>query len=297
MSYLTDLDSLDKLRNHFEQILREKCDYLTSSSPVIVEAIKYSTLSNSKKIRPLLIYATGIALNIEIERLDTMAIAVELIHTYSLVHDDLPAMDNDDLRRGRPTSHIKFGEANAILAGDALHSLAIEWLLSDPLLSSNDKNICAIQLLRAAGYQGMIAGQCLDLELLHKPDLTLNQLQQIHMLKTASLLSACISMPLSLSHSHTPQVKKQLQRLGSILGLVFQIQDDYLDRYGNSKDMGKSQGSDLEQDKKTFCDYYSKPELIVLMEQYYHEAQQCLSEIEQASLLSELISALACRAK
>lgn len=286
--------SLSQLQEHFEKCLTNHLDSLNSASSTIIEAIKYSAQAKSKRLRPLLIYITGLNLGIDIHQLDSAAIAIELMHTYSLIHDDLPAMDDDELRRGKPSSHIRFDEATAILAGDALQNLAIEVILEDPLIEPSQKNKMAIYLLKASGYQGMIAGQCLDIELLDSPSLTLNTLQEIHLLKTACLLNACVKLPLLMAKNVDMIMKKKLDQLGTCLGLAFQIQDDYLDRYGNSEQLGKAQGSDINTNKKTFADFYEKDALNDLIQEYYNQAQHSLSQ-HHSPLFEELITKLKAR--
>ena len=290
MTHLT----LKSLQIHFNKQLDGYLSNLSSPSNTIIDAMRYSSLSKSKRLRPLLVYATGLHLNIELATLDSIAIAIELMHTYSLIHDDLPAMDDDDLRRGKPSSHIQFNEATAILAGDALQNLAIEAVLEEPLTSDTKKNKMAIYLLRASGYQGMIAGQCLDMELLDSPSLTLSTLQEIHLLKTACLLNACIKLPLLLADNVDMITKKRLDQLGSNLGLAFQIQDDYLDRYGDSQTLGKQQGSDLTSHKKTFADFYPQAEHAALIAQYYQQAEHAL-EGNKSGIFQELLEKLKIR--
>lgn len=286
--------SLTHLQTHFEKRLTTHLDSLNSPSSTIIEAMRYSALAKSKRLRPLLIYTTGFILNIDIHLLDASAIAIELMHTYSLIHDDLPAMDDDDLRRGKPSNHIQFNEATAILAGDALQNLSIETLLEDPLNDPSKKNKMAIHLLRASGYQGMIAGQNLDMELLESPELNLTTLQEIHLLKTACLLNACVKLPLLLADNVDMLTKKCLDQVGANLGLAFQIQDDYLDRYGNTDALGKHQGSDLDVNKKTFADFYEKEALEQLINSSYEQILSSL-HMPNSHLLVDLITKLKTR--
>jgi farnesyl diphosphate synthase len=217
------------------------------------EAMRYSVLGGGKRVRPLLVYATAEALQIEPVVLDAPAAAIELMHAFSLVHDDLPAMDDDDLRRGRPTVHIKFDEATAILAADALQPLAFEVLAETPEMRARPESQRKIisALARACGSNGMTGGQSIDLASEHK---TLNaaELEHMYRLKTGRLLwvsvmSAAYCKPeLSIADLHS------LERFVDALGLAFQIRDDILDIEGTSEVIGKPQGSDEERDKATY---------------------------------------------
>ncbi len=217
------------------------------------EAMRYSVLGGGKRVRPLLVYATADALGIETKVLDAPAAAIELMHAFSLVHDDLPAMDDDDLRRGRPTVHIKFDEATAILAADALQPLAFEILADTPEMRERPEAQRQIisALARACGSNGMTGGQSIDLASEAK---TLNaaELEHMYRLKTGRLLwvsvmsAAYCKEDLSTEHLHS------LERFVDALGLAFQIRDDILDIEGTSEVIGKPQGSDEERDKATY---------------------------------------------
>lgn len=284
-------NDIESLLKHFEEQLNTYLHSAQSASPKILEAARYSTLAKSKRLRPLLVYGAGLCLDLPLEKLDSCAIAVELMHTYSLIHDDLPAMDDDDMRRGQPSCHKQYDEATAILVGDALQGMAIESVLESLILTEPDKNKIALTLLKASGYQGMIAGQELDLSRLSQPDLTLEQLQEVHLLKTGSLLHACIKIPMLLKSGLDPIIKKHLDLFGSMLGLVFQIQDDYLDKYGENALLGKTAGSDQQANKKTFADFYQQADLEALIENYYQTTETLLMELN-APLLVEIVHKL-----
>ena len=217
------------------------------------EAIRYSVLGGGKRVRPALTYATATALGIEAERGDAAACAVELIHAYSLVHDDLPAMDDDDLRRGRPTCHRAFDEATAILVGDALQVLAFRILASDSGLSEEPSiRLAMIEILaEASGTEGMAGGQALDLAAAGRR-LTTIEIEQMHARKTGALIRASVLMPAACVRDLPAIALRGLDRFGTSIGLAFQIQDDLLDVEGDSQLLGKATGADRANDKPTY---------------------------------------------
>ena len=194
----------------------------------LVDVIHYASLANAKRIRPGLVYATALALDLEFDLVDPIACAIELIHCYSLVHDDLPAMDDDDIRRGKPACHKAFGEAEAILAGNAMQALAFECLTNAKRLSDADKLEAIRMLASAAGLAGMASGQAMDIKGMDaKVELT--YLEKTHRLKTGSLMSTCITIPLACKDNCLDQVHHSLIAFASDIGLCFQIRDDILD--------------------------------------------------------------------
>ena len=214
--------------------------------------MKYGLLLGGKRVRPFLVYATGKMLGAETPALDYAAAAIESIHAYSLIHDDLPAMDNDELRRGQPTCHIAFDEATAILAGDALQAFAFEILTQAPSLSAEQKLQLVKVLAQASGVQGMCLGQSLDLISEHK-QVNLTELELIHRNKTGALLTAALKMGFICSpHFENKELEQQLERYSQAIGLAFQVQDDILDIEGDSAEIGKPVGSDLGLDKSTY---------------------------------------------
>jgi len=220
-------------------------------------AMRYSALNPGKRIRPALVYATGKMLNVDIERLDTPAVAVELIHAYSLIHDDLPCMDDDDLRRGIPTCHVKFDEATAVLAGDALQTLAFELLVNDWKVEISDsKKLAMLALLsKASGSVGMGGGQAIDLLMTNKGSNTLNDLETLesmHRMKTGALIKASVELGFLASDCEDQVVLSNLRTYSENLGLAFQIRDDILDIESDTETLGKPQGSDLDKNKLTF---------------------------------------------
>ena len=218
----------------------------------LLDAMRYSVLGGGKRVRPLLVYASGELVGAAEPELDAVAAAVELIHAYSLVHDDLPAMDDDDLRRGRPTTHRQFAEATAILAGDALQALAFEVLASDPKLSARPQAQVKMLgwLARAAGPAGMVGGQALDMAAEGR-QIDEHSLERIHRGKTGALIRASIMMPSELGGLNAEQ-RANLDVFARDIGLVFQIRDDLLEIEQDTATLGKSAGSDSGNDKSTY---------------------------------------------
>lgn len=217
------------------------------------EAMRYSATGPGKRLRPSLVYATGEALGIAPGQLDGPAAAVELIHAYSLIHDDLPAMDNDDLRRGRPTCHKAYGEATAILVGDALLTLAFETLASDLAMETSPAQRLRMvaTLAAAAGAGGMVGGQALDMAATGRRQ-NLEELETIHNLKTGALLRASVRLACLSRADLADENNTQLDHYGKCIGLAFQIQDDVLDEESDTATLGKAQGADQAQEKSTF---------------------------------------------
>ncbi len=215
-------------------------------------AMRYAVLGGGKRIRPALCYAAAEALQVPLAAVDPAAMAIELIHAYSLVHDDLPAMDDDDLRRGQPTCHRAFDEATAILAGDALQALALELLAAPQPHFPPAAQLRMVQLLtRACGSQGMAGGQALDLAAEGTPPehMALTALETVHRLKTGALMHASVRLPAELAG---PDARRHLDRFGELLGLAFQIQDDILDVAGDTAVLGKHAGMDAAHRKATY---------------------------------------------
>ena len=214
------------------------------------QAMRYAALDGGKRIRPMLVYATAQALDYDQPDLDAPACAVELIHAYSLVHDDLPAMDNDELRRGKPTCHVAFDEATAILAGDALQSLAFQLLAS----AANPDQATHLEMLRilaaASGSRGMAGGQAMDIEAVGN-SMNLPELENMHIHKTGALIRSSVQLGALAAGATTAQLGK-LDHYAKCVGLAFQIQDDILDVEGETEVLGKTQGKDQVADKPTY---------------------------------------------
>jgi len=232
--------------------------YLESALPAadqrprrLHEAMRYAVLSGGKRVRPLLVYATGDCLQIAGAKLDPVAAAIELIHAFSLIHDDLPAMDDDDLRRGRPTVHRAFDEATAILAADALQPLAFHTLGVSAALSDREKAATMSIIAAAAGSLGMTGGQSIDLASEGKT-LSADELRTMHSLKTGALLCACVMAVCELSDVIAEEQKSALQLFADNIGLAFQIRDDILDVEGETELIGKAAGADQRLAKATW---------------------------------------------
>jgi farnesyl diphosphate synthase len=243
---------LQKLIVRAENALDQRLPPTEQAPTELHRAMRYAVLGGGKRLRPLLVYAGADAFGCTGPQLDAAACAVELIHAYSLVHDDLPAMDNDALRRGRPTCHIAFGEAMAILAGDALQALAFE-LLADDLDTTIDAPTLVAMLRalgQACGAEGMAGGQALDLSAVGLK-LTLAELEHMHACKTGALIRASVQLGALLGGA-TAEQRKALDHYARAVGLAFQIRDDILDVEGDSTVIGKTAGKDAAADKPTF---------------------------------------------
>lgn len=214
------------------------------------DSMKYSITAGGKRIRPVLVMASYEAFKTDIEKTYTIASALEMIHTYSLIHDDLPAMDDDDYRRGSPTNHKKFDEATAILAGDALLTYAFEIITDDMNLNIEEKLYAISKLSKASGPEGMIAGQILDIEAESK-NVNLDELVTIHSKKTGALINFAVHLGAYLAGATREQLY-YLDEYASNIGLLFQVQDDILDIIGDEDKIGKPVGSDEELDKSTY---------------------------------------------
>lgn len=256
------MDLSEKIQIYAERVSQALSDYLPTDSiapEYLHEAMRYSVLAEGKRVRPTLVYATGEAFGVPLEQMDAPAAAVEIIHAYSLIHDDLPAMDDDDLRRGRPTCHKAYDEATAILAGDALQALAFYVIGNDDKLQINDtqKLDMITRLALASGSIGMAGGQAIDLGSVGKK-LNLEALQTMHEKKTGALIR--VSTELGALSSPNPDSAKMdaVIEYSKCIGLAFQVQDDILDIESDTETLGKPQGSDMEQDKPTY------PELLGL---------------------------------
>jgi len=264
-------------QDRFESVL-EQCLPETSVQPVkLHQAMRYAALAGGKRFRPVLIYASGRALGVDPSDLDSIACAIELIHAYSLIHDDLPAMDDDDLRRGRPSCHKAFDEATAILAGDALQALAFELLARelDPLAASSLQVISLIA--SACGSTGMAGGQALDLAAVGN-QLDLSQLETMHRLKTGALIHAAVMAPCLLTKADVV-TQRHFSTYGKSVGLAFQVHDDILDVIGDSQVTGKLSQADSALNKPTFPSILGLEDSRQRAQSLRNEALEALDEL------------------
>ncbi|MCX8957982.1 (2E,6E)-farnesyl diphosphate synthase [Erwinia psidii] len=250
------MDFCDLLTAHHarvNQALQHFIAPLPFQSSPLVNAMEYGALLGGKRLRPFLVYATGEMLHADSSALDAPAAAVECIHAYSLIHDDLPAMDDDSLRRGQPTCHIKFGEDTAVLAGDALQTLAFTILADTPMpgVGASDRIAMISELAKASGVAGMCGGQALDLAAEGR-QVDLSALEQIHRHKTGALIRAAVRLGALAAGSRGGEAMPALDRYADAIGLAFQVQDDILDVVGDTAVIGKRQGADQQLGKSTY---------------------------------------------
>lgn len=245
---------LPEYLSQVKKLVLNKIHISIGNSNLIEDVMSYSALANSKMIRAGLVFASSETNNnLHKDSVITMAAAVELMHTYSLIHDDLPCMDDDDLRRNQPSSHIKYGEANAVLAGDALQALAYEIICEDSYLDDSEK-VCSIKILsKACGKNGMVYGQYLDIENENNKDIDQNMLDEIHKLKTGKLIE-CSVMLGQIGSDFKKDSINLLESFSKYIGLAFQITDDILDITQSEEILGKNKNSDIKNNKITYID-------------------------------------------
>ncbi len=242
-------------------------------------AMRYSVLGGGKRLRPLLTYATGLGLGADVALIDPSAAAVELIHCYSLIHDDLPAMDDDDLRRGQPTCHRAFDEATAILAGDALQTLAFEILADHEQAWTPESRLEAIKTLtRASGGSGMAGGQMLDIEA-ENNQISLNELETLHSLKTGALIRASVRLGAIAAGCQDKQCLADLDEFAKLIGLAFQVQDDLLDVESSTEVLGKKAGADQALNKMTYPSLLGVDVAKVHLKNLYQRASATLEKL------------------
>jgi farnesyl diphosphate synthase len=238
-------------QSHFEEVLRGLLPRADVAPQRLHEAMRYAVLDGGKRIRPLLAFAGGELAGADAARLDIAAAAVELIHAYSLVHDDMPCMDNDVLRRGKPTCHVQYDEATALLVGDSLQTLAFQLLAEHRLSDDAQRQLDMIKLLAVAtGSRGMAGGQAIDLVSVGK-SLTLPELEFMHIHKTGALIRAAIMLGAHCGSASAPQLAK-LDHFGKLIGLAFQVVDDVLDCEADTTTLGKTAGKDADNGKPTY---------------------------------------------
>lgn len=250
---MNNLAQLDLFQSRINDFLLTKLDELEVNDEKLLEAIRYGLLIGGKRMRPFLAYTVGEAVGISLEDTDAIAGALECIHAYSLLHDDLPAMDDDDLRRGKPTCHKAFDEATAILAGDSLQTLAFDILANHAFSNGLEQHRIRLiqQLVAAAGYQGMCGGQALDLAATDNT-ISLEQLEHLHSLKTGALLSAAVLMPAGCAEKTNQEELAKFKEFADLVGLAYQVHDDIIDITSTEEQLGKPSGSDIAANKSTY---------------------------------------------
>ncbi len=258
------------------------------------DAMRYSLFNGGKRVRPILVYASGLAVSDVVNpaqqaSLDTIACALECIHAYSLVHDDLPAMDDDDLRRGKPTCHIAFDEATAILAGDALQTLAFELLGDAPHLDAPCKITLLQHLTRASGVNGMVLGQAIDLAAVNR-QLDLAQLEAMHRHKTGALISASVAMGAIACGADETRLQA-LNTYAAAIGLAFQVQDDILDVTTDTATLGKQQGADIARNKPTYVSLLGLDNARAKARELHQNALAALTDFDQRAQPLRALSA------
>lgn len=290
-------DYLEQCSQRVESFFDKALPTKDQAPTTLHSAIRYSALSGGKRIRPALVYATGEALGLELSKIDCIAAAIELMHCYSLIHDDLPAMDDDDLRRGKPTVHRAYDEATAILAGDAMQALAFS-VLTDEQLPGPDHAIrsrLTYLLATAVGSQGMAGGQAMDLAAVDQ-NISIEALEYIHRQKTGCLIRACIDMAQVCSESLTDLQRQNLLQFSEHLGIAFQIRDDILDEISDTDTLGKPQGSDRELNKPTYVSILGVQTSENKCRDYFQQALQCLEDFDdKAHWLRLLAEHIVCR--
>lgn len=299
MSFHADQDDLTLFladcRQRCQSQMQTRLSALSALPERLLDAMRYSSLSGGKRIRPCLVYASARALGAQPACADAAACAVEFIHCYSLIHDDLPAMDNDDLRRGKPTLHRAFDEATAILAGDALQSLAFQVLAENALIAPDVRLQMLALLSHAAGSDGMIAGQSIDLEAVGQ-QLTLAQLENMHNLKTGALIQASVELGALSAQCRDDAVLDALRDYARCIGLAFQVQDDILDVVSDTKILGKPQGSDVARNKPTYVSLLGLAGARAKADSLIAQAQQALCRVDaDTTLLRELATYITAR--
>jgi geranylgeranyl diphosphate synthase type II len=283
----------DKLRDYQSRIEGALDTWLPGSDAepaYLHEAMRYAVLGGGKRIRPVLVYATGEAFGVDLPCLDGPAAAIEMIHAYSLIHDDLPAMDNDDLRRGKPTCHKAYDEATAILAGDAIQALAFHVLASDPGIQvAAEQRIDMIDRLAvASGSRGMAGGQAIDLDAVGKK-LDIDQLENMHKHKTGALIRVSVELGALSKSGVDPEQFRRISEFAGCIGLAFQVQDDILDVEGDTEILGKQQGSDIQRNKPTYPNLLGLDGAKKVARELHEQALAALSEFdERADILRQI---------
>ena len=270
----TTTQNNSNLESFFQQRVDQFLKTYIKSNNVIDESIVYALEAPGKRVRPTLLYLVSDALSLELDHADAIAGALETIHTYSLVHDDLPCMDDDDLRRGQPSLHKKYNEATAVLAGDAMQSMAIEMLLDNQHFTEKQNNLLAKMLLETIGSKGMILGQALDIEY-ESREANESEILLMCELKTGVLIEFCFLAPLMIASA----TNEKWKRLGKIVGISFQLIDDLLDLQETSENLGKKSQKDIIRNKKNYPISFGEKKTVELLDTYKAEANNLLQEL------------------
>ena len=266
---------------------------LLNNSNQINDSIAYALSNPGKRVRPILIYLVGDALKIPKNNLDSIAVASEIIHTYSLVHDDLPCMDDDDLRRGKPTLHKKYSESTAVLAGDAMQSLAIQIILEDKNISSEIKVMVTKFLMKTIGHKGMILGQALDIEF-EGLEVSKDQIIQMNHLKTGLLIEFCILAPVLIVNKRN----EHWENIASSVGIAFQLIDDILDLEESVENLGKATNKDLSKNKKSAPLVFGIPDTLEEINKYEVKTMESVDNLGLNNHpLTNYLKSLFCRRK
>ena len=270
----TTTQNNSNLESFFQQRVDQFLKTYIKSNNIIDESIVYALEAPGKRVRPTLLYLVSDALSLELDHADAIAGALETIHTYSLVHDDLPCMDDDDLRRGQPSLHKKYNEATAVLAGDAMQSMAIEMLLDNQHFTEKQNNLLAKMLLETIGSKGMILGQALDIEY-ESREANESEILLMCELKTGVLIEFCFLAPLMIANA----TNEKWERLGKIVGISFQLIDDLLDLQETSENLGKKSQKDIIRNKKNYPISFGEEKTVELLDAYKAEANNLLQEL------------------
>jgi len=286
--------------NHFQDWARQRqlrmetvLEQILPSSDLapqrLHQAMRYATLGGGKRVRPLLAFAAGELSGAPNERVEAVAAAVELIHVYSLVHDDLPCMDDDDLRRGKPTCHVQYDEATALLVGDSLHSLAFQILTERPVTHNAALQLEMVRLLAlAAGSRGMAGGQAIDLDSVGKA-LTQPELEFMHIHKTGALIRAAVMLGAHCGHGVDAGQLEAINHYAKCVGLAFQVVDDILDVEASTATLGKTAGKDAQSNKPTYVSILGLSDARALAQELHHNALSALADFgEGAKRLAQL---------
>ena len=270
----TTTQNNSNLESFFQQRVDQFLKTYIESNNTIDESIVYALEAPGKRVRPTLLYLVSDALSLELDHADAIAGALETIHTYSLVHDDLPCMDDDDLRRGQPSLHKKYSEATAVLAGDAMQSMALEMLLDNQYFTEKQNNLLAKMLLETIGSKGMILGQALDIEY-ESREANESEILLMCELKTGVLIEFCFLAPLMIADA----TNEKWKRLGKIVGISFQLIDDLLDLQETSENLGKKSQKDIIRNKKNYPIRFGEKKTVELLDTYKAEANNLLQEL------------------